>query len=86
MTKVNIVQGKRDFSRLIQLSNESDGEIIVTRRGIPVAVLISYDHYQRLKRLEGYRRILQTRKRFTAAGIRANEVYKESRRLLEDRP
>jgi len=86
MTKVNIVQGKRDFSRLIQLSNESDGEIIVTRRGIPVAVLISYDHYQRLKRLEGYRRILQTRKRFTAEGIRANEVYKESRRLLEDRP
>lgn len=66
MTKVNIVQGKRDFSRLIQLSNESDGEIIVTRRGIPVAVLISYDHYQRLNRLEGYRRILQTRKRFTA--------------------
>ena len=56
MTKVNIVQGKRDFSRLFQLSNESDGEIIVTRKGIPVAVLISYDHYQRLNRLEGYRR------------------------------
>ncbi|MFZ1200949.1 MAG: type II toxin-antitoxin system Phd/YefM family antitoxin, partial [Desulfobacterales bacterium] len=76
MTNVNIVQGKRDFSRLIQMSNETDSEIIVTRRGAPVAVLISYDHYQRLKRVEGYRRILQARERFTSEGIRADEVYK----------
>ena len=86
MTKVNIAQGKRDFSRLIQLSNESDGEIIVTRRGTPVVVLISYDQYRRLKRLEGYRRILQARGRFASAGVRADEVYKESRRQLEEQP
>lgn len=86
MTTINIAQGKRDFSRLIQQSNDADEEIIVTRRGTPVAVLISYSHYQRLKRQEGYRRILSAREHFVAEGVRADEIYKESRKQLEERP
>ena len=86
MTTINVAQGKRDFSRLIQLSNKNDEEIVVTRRGTPVAVLISYDHYQRLKRLEGYRRILRARERFVSEGVRADEVYAQSRRQLKERP
>ncbi len=50
MTTINIAEGKRDFSRLIRERVEKQEEVIVTRRGTPVAVLISYDAYRRLKR------------------------------------
>lgn len=86
MTTVNIAEGKRDFSRLIRRSHGAGEEVIVTRRGTPVAVLISYEQYQRLKRLEGYRRIFRAREHFVAEGIRADEIYRESRKELRGRP
>jgi prevent-host-death family protein len=85
MTTISIAEGKRDFSRLIQRTVQSNEEIVITRRGKPMAVIISHDQFQRLRKLEGYRRVMQARERFISKGIRADKVYRESKALLEKR-
>ena len=82
-TVVSIAEGKKRFSRLIQDALEKKGEIIVTKRGKPVAVILPYEEYQQSKRFEGYRKISKARETFLETGISADEVFKESRRQLE---
>ena len=84
-TSVNIAEGKKGFSRLIQDASEKKGEIIVTKRGKPVAVILPYEEYQHSKRIEGYRKIITTRETFLKTGIPADEIFNESRKQLERR-
>ncbi len=56
---------------------------MVTKRKKTVAVIVSYGVSQRSTRLEGYRKIMEAREVFGKAGIRAGDVYKESKRQLE---
>jgi hypothetical protein len=51
-----------------------------------VAVIVPYDEYQRSRRLEGYRKILESREAFSRTGLWAEGVYKESKKQLEKRP
>jgi prevent-host-death family protein len=85
-TTVSIAEGKKGFSRIIHDSIEKKEEIIITKRGKPVAVIIPYDEYRRTLRREGYGKIMKTRKAFQKAGIQAGDVYMESRNELEKRP
>ena len=82
-TAVSVAEGKKGFSRLIQDALEKKGEIIVTKRGKPVAVILPYEEYQQSKRFEGYRKISKARETFLETGISADEVFKESRSQLE---
>ena len=82
-TIVSVAEGKRGFSRLIQDALEKKGEIVVTKRGKPVAVILPYEEYQQSKRVEGYRKISRARQVFLETGISADEVFKESRSELE---
>lgn len=82
-TVVSVAEGKRGFSRLIQDALEKKGEIVVTKRGKPVAVILPYEEYQQSKRVEGYRKISRARQVFLETGISADEVFKESRSELE---
>lgn len=82
-TTVNVAEGKKGFSRLIREAMERNKEVVVTKRGKPVAVILSYEEYQRSKRVEGYRKIAEARAAFLRAGVRADEVFRESRRQLE---
>jgi prevent-host-death family protein len=84
-TNVSIAEGKKGFSRLIQDASEKKEEIIVTKRGKPVAVILPYEEYQHSKRVEGYRKIITAREAFSKAGILADEIFKESRKQLEKR-
>ncbi len=84
-TIVSVAEGKRGFSRLIQDALEKKGEIIVTKRGKPVVVILPYEEYQQSKRVEGYRKISKAREVFLETGISANEVFKESRSQLEEK-
>jgi len=84
-TTVSVAEGKKRFSRLIQDALEKKEEVVVTRRGKPVAVIISYEEYQRSKKIEGYRKIMEARKAFIKAKVQAEEVFKESKRQLEKR-
>jgi len=80
---VTVPEGKRDFSRLIKEAAESNGDIVVTKRGKPVAVIVPYEGYQHTKKVEAYQKILESRAAFVKAGVSAAEVYRESRQELE---
>lgn len=82
---VSIAEGKKDFSRLIQASIKNKEEIIVTKRGKPVAVIVSYEEFQSAKRTDAYAKIMEARDAFLKTGMSAKSVYKESRKLLEKR-
>ncbi len=84
-TTVNVAEGKKGFSRLIQDAFQKKEEIIITKRGKPVAVIVPYDEYQHSKKAEGYRKIMEARDAFLKTGISAGEIYKESRKQLEKR-
>ncbi|MDH7513146.1 MAG: type II toxin-antitoxin system Phd/YefM family antitoxin [Clostridiales bacterium] len=85
-TTASIAEGKRSFSRLIQEANEKKRDIIVTRRGKPVAAIVSYEEYKRSKKREGYRKIMEARGAFVKAEVRAEGVFRESKKQLEKRP
>lgn len=82
-TIVSVAEGKRGFSRLIQDTLEKKGEVVVTKRGKPVVVILPYEEYQQFKRVEGYRKISKAREVFLETGISANDVFEESRNQLE---
>jgi len=84
-TTVSVAEGKKGFSRLIQDAFEKKEEIVVTKRGKPVAVILPYEEYQHSKKLEGYRKIIAARETFLKTGLSADEIFKESRKQLEKR-
>lgn len=84
-TTVSIAEGKKGFSRLIHNAVEKKEEVIVTKRGKPVAVIVPYEEYRHSKRVEGYRRIMEARAAFLKVGISAEEIYKESKKQLEEK-
>ncbi len=84
-TSVSIAEGKKGFSRLIEETIKKREDIIVTKRGKPVAVLVPYDEYRHSKRVEGYRKIMEARSAFLKAAVSSDEVLMESRKQLEKR-
>ena len=84
-TTVSIAEGKKGFSRLIQGAVDKKERVIITKRQKPVAVIIPYDEYQRSMKFEGYKQIMEVRDAFLKAGLKAKDVYKESKKQLEDR-
>lgn len=82
---VTIAEGKRDFSRLIKEAAERNEDVVVTKRGKPMAVIVPYGEYQHSKKVEAHQKILESRAAFVKAGVSAAEVYRESREKLERR-
>jgi prevent-host-death family protein len=80
---VSIAEGKKDFSRLIQSSQDKEEDIVVTKRGKPVAVIMPYEKYKKTKRMEGYKKIMDARGAFIKAGLDAEEIFKESKKQRE---
>jgi len=84
-TTVSIAEGKKGFSRLIQGAVDKKEKVIITKRQKPVAVIIPYDEYLRSTKLEGYKQIMEAREAFLKSGLKSHEVYKVSKKQLEDR-
>ena len=84
-TTVSVTEGKKGFGQLIQRALDKKEEITLTKRGKPVAVIIPYDEYRRSSQLEAYKKIMEAREVFLQAGIKAREVYRESKKQLEKR-
>ncbi len=82
---ISIAEGKKSFSRLIKDTFLKKEEVVVTKRGKPVAAIIPYEKYQHSKRVEGYEKIMEARESFLKTGIKASEVFKESRKQIERR-
>ena len=82
--QVSVAQGKKEFTKIIRDSSQSEGNVIITKRGKPTAVIMSFDAYQKLKRLSVYAELIALRKRLSESGVSAQEVYQESKRILEE--
>ena len=79
---VSIAEGKKGFSRLIRDSRKI-GEIIVTKRGKPVAVIVPFEEYRQSRRMEGYAKVMEARKAFLRTGLEADKIFRESKKQLE---
>ena len=84
-TNISIAEGKRGFSRLVRDASSKKEEIIITKRGKPVAVIVSYEEYVQSKKVEGYKKIMEARETFLKTGISSDEILKASRKQLENK-
>ena len=82
--EISVAQGKRDFTKIIHNSSQSENNVIITKRGVPTAVIMSFDFYQKLKRKALHGELMDLKKRLYRSGTMAQEVYRESRRMLEE--
>ncbi len=83
---VSIAEGKKSLSRLIHQATSSRREIVLTRRGKPVAVLVPFQVYADSMKGEGYRKIMEARAAYAKADVKAAAVIEESRKQLARRP
>jgi len=84
MYKVNVTEGKRDFTKIIR-EIEKNKEVIVIKKGRPVAVIASYKRFKNLKRLEDYMNMLEIAERMRRKNIKAKDLFELSRKELEER-
>ena len=82
---VSIAEGKKSFSRLIDGAISKKEEVIVTRRGKPVAVIVPDHEFLQSRKHDALQVIMETRKVFRSAGLSGEEVAKEARKELETR-
>lgn len=82
---VTISDGKKYFTGLIKESAAKNEDIVITRRGHPVAALLTYKEYTDLKKLRTYLKMLEISKKMQKTGIKAKDVYAASKRELEGR-
>ncbi len=87
MNTVNysIAEGKKNFSKIIKTSEEKKQEIIITRRGNPVAIIIPYQEYKKNKKREALKVIQEARAIYHKSEVTAKEIYEASRRILEEK-
>ena len=81
--KVTIVEGKRDFTRIVKKVSEDAEDIIITKRGKPVVVLLCYREYKEMKRLRSYLKMLQISESLKKYQITATQIYEEGKKELE---
>jgi prevent-host-death family protein len=82
---VTIAEGKKSFSRLIDGAISTKEEVIITRRGKPVAVIVPYDEYLQSRKRDALQVIMEARQFFRKAGLSGEEIAKEARKELETR-
>ena len=85
MKAVSVAEGKKGFSGLIRSASSNKEDIVITKRGTPVAVIVPYDEYLHSKRLDAYRKIMDARGSFSKIGLKASEIFKETKKQLEKR-
>jgi len=83
-SKVTVAEGKKGFSRLINQVLDNNEDIVVTKRGKPVAAIIPYHEYEKTRRMTGFNQIMEARKVFSTTTLKADDIYKESKKQLEE--
>lgn len=73
---------KTEFSRLLREAQQ--GPVIITRHGRPDVVMLAYDDYEQLRRLQAYQQTLRLSARLRDSGLTASDLYQSSRQELEE--
>lgn len=84
MMTINISRAKAEFLNLIRRA-ENNENVVIERKGVPVAAVLSYNEYVDLKRVRDYLAMQKIYEVTKNMGITAREVYEESRRQLKTR-
>jgi prevent-host-death family protein len=79
---ISIAQAHNRLSALLKLVEK--GPIIITCRGKSVGVIISPEEYENLRQVRAYIQMLNLSQELRE-GPRAGELYRASRRELEDK-
>ena len=77
---VSIAEGKKNFAKIIRTSEEKRQKIIVSRRGNPVAIIISYEEHMKNRKREALLKIEEARAVYHQSGMSAEEVHGISRK------
>jgi prevent-host-death family protein len=83
---VSIVEGKKNLSRILRAAESANHDVILTRRGKPVAVLVPFAAYQCSRKADGFQRIMEARASYGQAAVDADSVIEEARIGLRRRP
>jgi len=81
--EIAIGEGKREFTRIVKRISEKEEEVIITKRGKPVAAIIPYEDYKETARLRSYLKMLQISKSVEKYGLTASQIHRENRKELE---
>jgi prevent-host-death family protein len=82
---VSIAEGKRDFTGILKEAESKKEDIVVTRRGEPVCVIMPFEEYRRIKRIRSYLRMLEISRELKGKRVKLSSLLKESRKQLEER-
>jgi prevent-host-death family protein len=82
---VTISDGKKDFTSLVKETVSKNEDIVITKRGQPVAALLPYKEYSNLKKLKTYLKMLQISAEMHKTNIKAKDIYAASKKELERR-
>jgi prevent-host-death family protein len=82
---VGVAEAKNQIARLLR-EVEAGDEVVITRDNRPAAVLLSVAKYQEMKRRLSASGLRSLREELRGMGLDAAEIFKASRRQLEDRP
>ena len=83
---VSIAEGKKNLSRILRAAESANRDVILTRRGKPVAVLVPFAAYQGSRKADGLRQIMEARAAYGQAAVDADSVIGEARDQLRRRP
>ncbi|MBI5829241.1 MAG: type II toxin-antitoxin system Phd/YefM family antitoxin [Chloroflexi bacterium] len=78
-----VTSAKKEFSKILRETQK--GPVILTRRGQPDIVLLTYADYQQLRRFQAYQRMINLADTMQGKGLRVSKLHEESRRELEER-
>lgn len=81
---VSITEAKNKLTQLVR-EVEQGLEVSITKDGQPAAMLISWNEYTSMKRQIAATRLRELRDELERSGLDAIEIYKESRKQLEER-
>lgn len=83
MREMSVSEAKKGFTSILK-SVEEGQTAIITRRGEPVGAMIGFEEFQNLRKLRAYKSVLDLSLELSDCGITAAELYRQSRRELEE--
>ena len=81
MIDVPIAEAHNRLSALLKKVQKTP--VTLTRRGVPVAVLLSPEEYERLRQFEAYSQVVKLYQSLRESGVSAADLYRASRDELE---
>ena len=80
-----ITEGKKDFTKIVREVESKEKDIIITRHNKPAVVILSYSKYMLLQRKLAIKQAEESAKELRKEKIRIMEIYRDSKKELEER-